>query len=417
MKIAYCSLLLPEEKKLAERAKGHLSGVSLHKFTKAIISGLDQNLTEPIKVFNIINTLNYPKFPEIFFHKEKWNHSRNADDVHIGYVNLFGVKYLTQEYGLFREIDHWVKTIKNEPFILCVHHNYYPMMKAALKIKKKYGNQVVLCLISGDIPGKFGLKSQYKDSIKQKMIEKMEKRILLMVKKFDCFVLQTKYMAEGFCVDDKPVCVLECTYLPSAYKLSSKFAEYNKEGKKIIFYAGSLRKEYDALHLLDAFRYIDGDDYEFWLAGGGNAVEQIKEQSRLDNRIKFLGFISPQEVYDRQQAATVLVSPRKSDHFFVRYSFPSKTMECLASGIPYVAHKLPCEPEEYGKYIQYPDDETAEALANKLVEICNLSKEERKMLGERGKDFIVNNKNPKVMCERIVKFWKKQLEDRQRKTL
>lgn len=40
MNIAYCSMLLPEEKKLAERSKERLSGISLHRFTGALIQGL-----------------------------------------------------------------------------------------------------------------------------------------------------------------------------------------------------------------------------------------------------------------------------------------------------------------------------------------------------------------------------------------
>ena len=410
MNIAYCSLLLPEEKKLSERAKGHLSGISLHKFTSAIIVGIDKNLDKPVKVFNIINTLNYPKFPEVVFPTERWSHADGSHDIHIGYVNLFGLKYITQERNLYRALDEWIDSLEGGKVILCIHHNYYPMMKAALRIKKKYSNQVVTCLISGDIPGKFGLKSQYKDSLKQKMIERMEKDILQMAKQFDSFVLQTRYMAEGFGVEDKPVCVLECTYLPAAYSLSNKARTYNPNGKKIVFYAGSLRREYDAIHLINAFKYVKGDDFEFWLAGGGNAVEEVKKAAESDKRIIFLGSISPQEVYDRQQVATVLVSPRKSDHAFVKYSFPSKTMECLASGKPYIAHRLPCEPDEYQDYIQYPYDESDKALGEKITEVCNLSENERLRIGNKGSEFIIRNKNPQVMCRRIVDFWSKLLE-------
>ena len=376
MNIAYCSLLLPEEKKLSERSKGHLPGVSLHKFTRATISGIDANVDKPIKVFNIINTLNYPKFPELLFKTEKWNHTQGSDDIHIGYINVFGIKYITQEQNLYNALNQWAGSLQGQKFVLCVHHNYYPMMRAALRIKKKYGNQVLTCLVSGDIPGKFGLKSQYKDNLKEKMIERMEKSILLMAKEFDSFVFQTKYMAEGFGVEDKPVCVVECTYLPSFENQQSVREDYNPEKKKVIFYAGSLRREYDALHLLNAFKHVVGDDYELWLAGGGNAVDRIKEEASKDRRIKYLGFIPPQEVFERQQAATVLVSPRKANHDFVKYSFPSKTMECLASGKPYIAHKLPCEPDEYRDYIQYPKDDTDQGLANKMMEICSLTENE-----------------------------------------
>lgn len=410
MNIAYCSLLLPEEKKIAERSKGHLSGVSLHKFSRCCIKGLDENLDSPVKVFNIINTLNYPKFPELVFPNETWSHSEGADDRHIGYINIFGIKYITQEKNLYAALCKWIDSLQGERCVICVHHIYYPMMRAALHVKKKYGDRVVTCLFTGDMPGLLGLKAQFKDNLKQKMIDRMNDKILAMAKEFDCFIFQTKYMAEGFGVEDKPVYVLECAYTAPEYSVSDKWKTYNPDKKKVVFYAGSLRREYDILHLIRAVGLIKDSDFEFWVAGGGNAVEEIKATAAKDSRIKYLGFITPQEVLDRQEAATVLVSPRTSAHDFVKYSFPSKTMECLASGKPYIAHKLPCEPEEYRNYIQYPDDESDEALARKIEEICSLSEAERKELGDRGKRFIEEEKNPKVMCKGIVELWESMLE-------
>ena len=407
MKIAYCSLLLPEEKKLIERAKGHLPLVSVHKFTKAIIHGLDCNLDAPVRVFNTINTLNYPRFPQLVFHKEKWSHTKTANDVHIGYINLFGIKYITQTFNLYKELDRWIKTTGDERIIVCVHHSYYPMVKATLNIKKKYQQKIITCLITGDVPGQLAFKSRNSLSVKQRLIRKMDKKMLLLIKSFDCYVLQTKYMAECFSVEDKPVCVVECAYLPNTDDSTVGKKQYNSANKKVVFYAGSLREEYGSLHLLNAIKQIEGDDYEFWIAGssGGDIVDRIIKLSSEDHRIKYLGFISPEEVADRQQCSTVLVSPRRSNEVFVKYSFPSKTMECLASGKPYIAHKLPCEPEEYGDYIQYPEDESDESLAQKIVEICCMSDEERRIIGERGRRFVVNEKNPTAMCKKIVEFW------------
>ena len=77
-------------------------------------------------------------------------------------------------------------------------------------------------------------------------------------------------------------------------------------------------------------------------------------------------------------------------------------MECLASGKPYIAHDLICNPPEYREYIQYPTDESDGALANKIVEICSLSSEERNEIGEKARQFILMEKNPKVQCGKIV---------------
>ncbi len=409
MKIAYCSLLLPEEKRLAERAKERLSGVSLHKFTRAVIQGLDANCDEPVTVFNIINTLNYPKFPDLIFKTEEWSHTDGSKDVHIGYINLFGIKYITQANGLYRRLNRWVKSLNGEKCIVCVHHIYYPAMKAACRLKKKYGEQVQLCLITGDMNGTFGLASQYKPNLKERLTHFVEHSIDKMAPKFDCYVFATKDMADGFGVADKPFTVLECTYSEPVYSSNVPDNSLNPDGKKVIFYAGALRDEYGIGHLLRAFSMIEDPDYRLWLAGGGNAEEMIKNAAEKDPRIEFLGFVTPQQVDLRQKNATVLISPRTSELEFVKYSFPSKTMECLASGKPYIAHKLPCDPPEYGGYIQYPSDESDASLRDKIVEICELSQDARDKIGQNAKEFIAREKNPKAQCRRIIDLWKQMI--------
>lgn len=399
MKVAYCSLLLPEEKKLSERTKERLPGVSLHKLANAIIEGLDYNFGQPMTIFNIINTLNYPKFPDLIFKTEQWSHVDDSLDWHIGYINLLGIKYITQFNNLYRKLDKWVKNNGKEKSIIFVHHIYYPAMEAAYKIRCKYGSRVVICLITGDMNGSYGLPSQEKVNLKDRLLHYIENRIDKIAKFFDCFVFATKDMAKGFGVEDKPFTVLECTYTDPVYA-SDTFDECGDE--RIIFYAGSLRKEYGIEHLLKSFSMIKDDKYRLWLAGGGSAVPLIKEYALNDPRIIFLGFLPPQEVDRRQQLSTALISPRTSEHNYVRFSFPSKTMECLASGKPYIAHKLPCDPIEYGKHIQYAENESDQALCDKIIEICELSQEERDFIGKKAQRFIIDEKNPKVMCKRIV---------------
>lgn len=405
MHIAYCSLLLPEEKKLAERAKERLSGISRHKVTRAVIKGLDANLAEPVKVFNIINTLNYPKFPDLIFKTEKWSHAENAEDWHIGYINLFVIKYITQANGLFRKLDAWVKTLNGDSCMVCVHDIYYPMMKAACRLKKKYGEQVKICLFTGDMNGKYGLTSQYKPNLKEKLTHYVEYSIDKMAPTFDCFVLATKYMAEGFGVSHKPYTVLECTYTPPVYYDPTPNNSLNPDGKKVIFYAGALRREYGTEHLLRAFSMIEDPDYRLWLAGDGNAKEAVCEYAAKDPRVEFLGFITPQEVVLREKNATVTISSRTSELEFVKYSFASKTLEGLVSGKPYIAHRLPCDPPEYAEHIQYAENESDEALRDKIVEICELPQAERDEIGRRARSFVLEQKNPEAMCKRIVKMW------------
>lgn len=406
MHIAYCSLLLPEEKRIAERAKKRLPGISLHKFTSAILRGLDENLDGGVDVFNIINTRNYPDFPQLVFKTEKWSHKEGANDWHISYVNLFGIKYMTQAEGLYRKLCKWVASKGDEPCLICVHHIYFPAMYAATKVKRKFGDQVKLCLITGDMNGAFGLAAQTGNCLKQRLTLRLEKKVDQLAKGFDCFVFATEHMAQAFGVEDKPFTVVECAYAEPSYY--SSLEDTSDESEKIIFYAGALREEYGIPHLLRAFSMIEGENYRLWLAGGGNAEHIIAEFAEKDPRIEFLGFITPQEVDLRQKRATVLISARTTEYAFVKYSFPSKTMEGLASGKPYIAHRLPCDPPEYADYILYAE-ESDEALRDKMVQVCELPKAQRDAISQKARDFVLREKNPKIMSKRIVDMWKQVL--------
>lgn len=406
MRVAYCSLLLPEEKKIAERTKERLSGISNHKVTIAEIKGIDSNLENPVDIFNIINPVNFPKFPQIVFKTEKWNHTEidNHVDYHIGYINLVGIKYLTQYFRMYSSLKCWIKKLNDEQGIICVHNIFLPNMLVAVRLKKKYKNKICICLNTGDVPGKYGLQSQNRKNIKQFLIDYfVNGNIMKLAKKFDSFVFVTKEMATAFEVEKKPYVVVECAYTKPQYA-EDEITQF-ENNKKTIFYAGSIREEYGICHLLRAFSMIKDSNYRLVICGGGPAEKIVKEYENRDSRIVYLGFVTPQEVMRQQQMATVLVSPREPNYEYVKYSFPSKSVDSLATGIPYVAHKLPCDPPEYENYINYAED-SDEGLYKKLVEICEMSEEQRSELGKKAQRFIIEEKNPIVMTREIITMWK-----------
>lgn len=102
--------------------------------------------------------------------------------------------------------------------------------------------------------------------------------------------------------------------------------------------------------------------------------------------------------------ATVLVNPRQNNEEFTKYSFPSKTMEYLSSGIPVVAYKLDGIPDEYDQYIQYVADDSIESLKMKLVEVCEMTREERQELGNIGRNFVLTRKNSTIQVRKICEM-------------
>lgn len=129
----------------------------------------------------------------------------------------------------------------------------------------------------------------------------------------------------------------------------------------------------------------------------GSADKAVKD----DSRISFLGQLPRNEVIKWQKKATVLVNPRQNNEEFTKYSFPSKTMEYLSSGIPVVAYKLDGIPDEYDQYIQYVADDSIESLKKKLVEVCEMTREERQELGNIGRNFVLMKKNSTIQVRKI----------------
>ena len=157
MKICFCSLLLPPEKKLVERTKEKIQ-IPGHKLAMSMIEGIEQNTCDLMTVINIINVVNYPSFPQILFKTEAWSHAVGAQDWHVGYINLVGIKYITQSFNQYNKLRRFIRSNRDEKVVILVENLFWPSLLAANRAKRRYKN-VVTCLSTGDLSGRFGLSA------------------------------------------------------------------------------------------------------------------------------------------------------------------------------------------------------------------------------------------------------------------
>lgn len=385
----------------------HPNGTAGHKFQVNLLNGLTKNFKN-VYVVNASLVRYYPCYPQKIIKEKFFSINGKVVGKSVGFLNLFGINYFSKYVSLKRELKKYVDNNvgKDEKCVIITFNSYLPIQLSVLNLKRKRKN-ICTCNVIGDIFSQNGI-AWFKSHglLKALILNRMVKFADKLSRKFDCFAFLTKDMAYALKVENKPFVVMEGMYtIDNSYENTVLSENLNE---KIIFYAGSLREEYGILHLIKAFEMIDNSEYRLYLAGSGGTETYIKECSEKDSRIKFLGFITPNEVDKWQKKAAVLVSPRISkNNEFVKYSFPSKTMECLASGTPYIAHRLPCDPPEYANYIQYADDESDEALARKIKEICSMQESERNAIGAKAKKFIEEEKNPAVMTKRIAEMLNK----------
>lgn len=368
--------------------------VSGHKYQQNIINGLLENGVN-VSVINVPRIRPYPDYHRIIIKPSSFVLDGKQIGINIGFLNLPVISRVTKRISFRRELK---KLLGKDKKILMTY-NSYDIQSEEFQRQKKNNADIFTCDIVADMHGKYGIKNKTR-GLKGWCIRRIEEKQDVLARLFDSYVLITKQMAQAIPVGNKPYTILEGMYDQSCPKAKTSAAENSKTN--MVFYAGAVSLEYGIDHLLSAFRLIEFDDYILYIAGTGNAVDHVILAAEEDKRITYLGVLTPNTVEEYQKEATVLISPRKNDNEFVKYSFPSKTMECLASGTPYIAHRLSCEPEEYGEYIQYPRDESDIALKDEIIRVCTLPLSERNKIGKAGSDFIAYQKNPKEMCKRII---------------
>ncbi len=406
MKIIFCAMMFENVEEDIRKSVSP-NPVSGHIFQENLLKGFAANGCD-LSVINVPRIRRYPDYPQIFFKKKQIRWNDQVDMVHIGFLNLFGVNRITQTMQVYRELKRQVKAAKGEPVVVFTFNSYLQTTKAMLAVRKKFSN-VHVCNVIGDLHSSFGIATSQR-GLRGKGISNIEQKQDELAKQFDSFVFLTKYMAEALKVTDKPYVVMEGLYPPKEEKENTAATR-----EKTVFYAGNTCKEYGMEHLLRAFTAIADPDFRLRIAGKGGDEDLIREYEKKDPRITFLGFITPEEVQKNQREATVLINARTPDREYVKYSFASKTLECLASGKPYIAHRLPCDPLEYEDYILYAADESDEALQDKIVEICCLPAEEREAIGKKCREFILKEKNPQKMCQRVLAMWNAQVSLENRK--
>ena len=177
-----------------------------------------------------------------------------------------------------------------------------------------------------------------------------------------------------------------------------------KTSPRVVFYAGGVSKQYGLGHLVEGFRKADLPDTRLEIYGPGDYVKELRQIAETDPRIFYGGMLLNSEIVEKEQQATLLVNPRPTHEEFVKYSFPSKTMEYMASGTPVLTTRLPGMPKEYYPYVSFIDDESADGIAAALKDTLTASDEELFRKGCAARDFVLEGRNNVVQAKKLIEM-------------
>ena len=369
------------------------SGIAIQKFHLLLLSGFANGKSNTVQTLSTI-----PVSPGNH-HKKFWN--TKADEfnkIQFNYIPIINVSILKNSivfiYSFFKCL-FWKFPEKSQSKMVICDVLSIALSSASLLAFKIRGVKTIGLVT--DIPG---ISAKTNGSTLNKIFEGIAKYFLY---KYDGYILLTKQMNEVANPKGKKFIIMEG--LVDGKMISEENTLERKNKNRILLYAGGLYEKYGIKILIEAFNKLGDTDLRLYLYGTGPMNADMDDYMKKDHRIKYFGVLPNHEVVKTQLSATLLINPRPTSEEYVKYSFPSKNMEYMASGTPVVTTLLPGMGTEYMPYVYIIREENVNGIYKTLNKLLSKSAEELHQFGQKAKCFVIQNKNNNIQAKRIIDFF------------
>lgn len=398
MDIIYLSSSCSESKFNELRNKGFTQKLpQVQKYHCLLREGIEQNIDGTIYAISAF-PVNRQWTKQIYFPREE----ERFDNIHYIYGAFLNLPILRQwtRYVQSKWDIRKIQKCSKECTIVCDVLNQ-SLAKAARNIGSRYGIPVVG--IVTDVPGHTsGARSKTYSFLKRKISALSTKIAEKDMKKYDAYLLLTEAMNDVVNKNNKPYIVLEGHCDDRMEQAENRLEAKNYP--KVAMYAGGIHKEFGIERLVNAFIKGNFSEWELHIYGDGNYQNELKELGSKVSNVKYYGVQPNSVIIEKQLQATLLLNPRLTDAEYVKYSFPSKTLEYMASGTPLCTTRLPGMPEEYYPFVYFFDDETEDGMLSTLREVLSKDIQTYHMFGEKAKDFVMSQKTNVKQAKKLIDF-------------
>ena len=365
--------------------------LAAQKFHRLFAQGMALN----VDLFNV-NVLSVPEYQgNINSEKVFFKETETEAGVFYHYVPIILipiVKRIVIVIYLFAKIVKWRLTSKYKKNLII-----FDILNISTSIVSLFVSKILrikAVSIVTDLPYlMYVLKDE--ESILDKLSIKLQNRLLSSA---DGYVFLTKAMNETL-KQKKPYCIIEG--LADIHLLSSDKNEVVIKENEIFHYSGGLYEKFGVKAMIDAFMLINHKNIRLHLFGNGDLINYIQKCIEKDTRIVFFGYRENSEVLKDQLSSLVLLNPRFTHEDYTKYSFPSKTIEYMASGIPLLTTRLPGIPQEYFDFVYVFEEENVEGYRMAMDRILDIPKIELKIFGDQARNFVLQNKNNKMQAQKF----------------
>ncbi len=309
-------------------------------------------------------------------------------------LNLPGLKMLSRMLGSIARI---FQVGKKGVDALCVYSVHSPNLFAAYLCSRVLG--IPFFVYIPDLPLLMGLGK--KRSVVGGLLKRLDSRLIdLLVSASSGIFAITKYVVEDSPVwRNKPYMVLEGIADDQKVSLSSG------ERLNVIFYAGGINESYGVRHLVEGF-LKSNLGHELWICGRGDLEGYLRNISAVNPRVRYLGFLAPLEVAKIQHKSALLVMARDPLEKYTRYSFPSKLLEYMVSGVPVLISRLDGIPEEYYDFSNLIEFFSVDGICEAFETFSRADQAELFRKAALAREWVLKNKTSFSCREKIIDFIK-----------
>lgn len=399
--ICFLSILYPENIPQYDVLTKRHRAQNITAIQKSLIEGIKADSNSQMWLINTLLVPLYGKGYQSPVVKELPLLFNGTEGINHAYWNLPIIHSSSLFYGAKKHIRKWAQE-KSEKKKVLIAYSLTSYTLKAVQYAKRINPSVLGVIIVPDLPQYTYQKqdnfiANLKNSIGKRKVVSDIHRCCADV---DGWVLFSEHMVEKI-----PRCKNSMVMESISSDLFCSIEGKRLFGEEIfeILYAGGCNKEYGMPLLVDAFQRLPMKNARLIIYGRGNYQKEIEKAAQTDKRIFFGGEISRSELLALQKSADLLVNPRVNAGVFTRYSFPSKNMEYLSSGVPMVAYKLEGIPDDYDVHINYFQEPTAESLASCWIEVYN-NYPQAKAKAICAQKYVLEEKNKSSWGKKIVRF-------------
>jgi glycosyltransferase involved in cell wall biosynthesis len=354
------------------------------KFNRLLIEGFRENKLEVVSIS--IPPVNRTVNKSFYFKKIIFN-KHGINFINIFIINFPIFKQFNIFFGVLFSLIKQSKTTKLNSFIVVDMLNISALF--AVKIYSFFSRLPVIGILT-DLPG-FNVNSK----IQKVQIRKIYK---IIYKKFALLIVLTSHMKDLLRHFNKNILIIEGI---SDTNLNLNLNNNLKQNFTCL-YSGTLAEIYGIKNLVEAFKDKSLSNINLLIYGNGSYKKKIEEECLLYNNIKYLGSLNNDEVVRIQKTVHLLINPRPISNLFTKYSFPSKIMEYMSSGVPTVTTKLEGIPDEYKDYLYFFKDDTKSSIINFVYNFYTSNSFLDNSIGLKALRFVNNKKNKIVQTKKIL---------------